>query len=240
MSCFTFTKLLTVLLLLLVFLIGLTLLALGIWVTVDGNHFLHLLWPFSKDYLTFINVGLFCIAMGTALVVLGLLGSCGAHKESKFLLLTFFSIIMVVFLTEVASAVMVLVYSSFAKEIFHEWAIPALQNDYGIDPVVTEIWNATMTELKCCGYSNFTDFMGSEFEEQSGNVLPATCCINSDPCSPTEAARLPVQGCFDHIVETLREESKIVGGIAAGLGLLEIAAMSIAMYLFSRQDEKVS
>lgn len=67
---------------------GLTLLAMGIWVSVDGSSFLHLLGPFSKQGMQFVNVGFFCIAIGAVLVLLGLLGCCGAHKESKCLLLT--------------------------------------------------------------------------------------------------------------------------------------------------------
>lgn len=66
---------------------GLTLLAMGIWVSVDGGSFLQLLGPFSSQGMQFVNVGFFCISIGAVLVLLGLLGCCGAHKESKCLLL---------------------------------------------------------------------------------------------------------------------------------------------------------
>lgn len=66
---------------------GLTLLAMGIWVSVDGTSFLQLLGPFSSQGMQFVNVGFFCIAIGAVLVLLGLLGCCAAHKESKCLLL---------------------------------------------------------------------------------------------------------------------------------------------------------
>lgn len=59
----------------------------GIWVSVDGSSFLHLLGPFSSQGMQFVNVGFFCIAIGVVLVLLGFLGCCGAHKESKCLLL---------------------------------------------------------------------------------------------------------------------------------------------------------
>ena len=60
----------------------------GIWVSVGGGSFLQLLGPFSSRGMQFVNVGFFCIAIGAVLVLLGLLGFCGAHKESKCLLLT--------------------------------------------------------------------------------------------------------------------------------------------------------
>lgn len=34
--------------------------------------------------------------------------------------------------------------------------------------------------------------------------------------------RSPPQGCFKHILESLKEHANIVGGIAAGIGVLEV------------------
>ncbi|XP_070817598.1 tetraspanin-1 [Chaetodon trifascialis] len=241
MGCFTFVKLMMVLFNLLIFLGGLTLLAMGIWVSVDGSSFLQLLGPFSSQAMQFVNVGFFCIAIGAVLVLLGLLGCCGAHKESKCLLLTFFSIVLIIFIAEVAAGVVALAYSSFAEGILRAWATPALQKDYGSDPVVTKIWNSTMTELKCCGFTNFTDFVGSEFEKENGGSLPPSCCwTHSAPCTPAEAERSAVQGCFEHILQNLKEHANVVGGIAAGIGVLEIAAMIVSMYLYCHLDNRVS
>ncbi|XP_034093195.1 tetraspanin-1 [Gymnodraco acuticeps] len=241
MGFFTFVKLMMVLFNLLIFLGGLTLLAMGIWVSVDGGSFLQLLGPFSSQGMQFVNVGFFCIAIGAMLVLMGFLGCCGARKDSKCLLLTFFSIILIIFIAEVAAGVVALAYSSFAEGIIRAWVTPALQKDYGSDPVVTKIWNTTMTELKCCGFNNYTDFVGSKFEEENGGSLPPTCCwIYSAPCSSIEAERSDVQGCFKHILKILKEHANIVGGIAAGIGVLEIAAMIVAMYLYCHLDNRIS
>ncbi|XP_054916149.1 tetraspanin-1 [Poeciliopsis prolifica] len=225
---------------LLLFLSGFSLVALGTWVAVGGGPFLHLMAPFSNQLLRVVNIGYLSIAMGTVLVLLGALRGCAAHWESKSLLLTFFSIIFIIFICETAAGVVALAYSSFAEGILQAWAVPALQNEYGSDPTVTGIWNHTMAELKCCGFSNYTDFLGSEVE-QNGTGLPPSCCsTNIAPCSPAEAARSPVQGCFGPILKTLRKHTCAVGGVAVGVGLLEIAAMIVSMYLFSHLDEKVS
>uniref|UniRef100_A0A667YTI5 Tetraspanin 1 n=1 Tax=Myripristis murdjan TaxID=586833 RepID=A0A667YTI5_9TELE len=195
----------------------------GIWVSVDGGSFLQTLGRFSSQAMQFVNVGFFCIAIGAVLVLLGLLGCCGAQKESKCLLLTFFSIILVIFIAEVAAGVVALAYSSFAEGILKAWATPALKEQYGSDPVVTKIWNTTMTELKCCGFTNYTDFVGSEFAAESGGSLPPICCqLNSFPCSTEEAELSNIKGCFDQILEIFKKHANIVGGIAAGIGVLEV------------------
>ncbi|XP_034529884.1 tetraspanin-1 isoform X2 [Notolabrus celidotus] len=212
----------------------------GIWVSVDGGSFLRLLGPFSGQGMQFVNVGFFCIAIGGVLVLLGLLGCCGAQKESKCLLLTFFSIILVIFIAEVAAAVVALAYSSFAEGILRAWATPALKTEYGSEPVVTKMWNTTMEEVKCCGFTNYTDFLGSKFEKENGGSLPPSCCTtNNSSCNSTEAERSAVKGCFENILQILKEHANIVGGIAAGIGVVEIAAMIVSMYLYCHLDDRI-
>lgn len=62
-------------------------LAVGIWVSVDGTSFLKIFGPMSSSAMQFVNVGYFLIAAGVVLFVLGFLGCYGAHSESKCALL---------------------------------------------------------------------------------------------------------------------------------------------------------
>ncbi|KAJ8367125.1 hypothetical protein AAFF_G00330870 [Aldrovandia affinis] len=240
MGCFTFVKFMMFLFNFLIFLAGGTLLAVGIWVSVDGSSFLQVLGPFSTQAMQFVNVGYFCIAIGALLVLLGFLGCCGAQKESKCLLIMFFSIVLIIFIAEVAAGVVALAYSSFAESILKAWATPALQNEYGKEPVVTQIWNTTMSELKCCGFTNYTDFTDSYYYKQHGDSYPPTCCrIRSFNCSQESAQSSDVQGCFEQLLVTLKKNANIVGGIAAGIGLIEVAAMVVSMYLYCHLDKNV-
>lgn len=53
---------------------------------------------------------------------------------------------------------------------------------------------SSLIQLKCCGFTNYSDFVGSEFEKENGGVLPPSCCrTNSAPCSPAEAERSSVK-----------------------------------------------
>ncbi|XP_077389566.1 tetraspanin-1 [Festucalex cinctus] len=239
MGCFTFAKVMMVLFNLLILVGGLTLLAMGIWASVDETSYLQILGPFSSQDMQHVNVGYFCIAIGALLVLLGLVGCCGAHKESKCILLTFFSIILIIFIAEVASAVVALAYFSFAKGILKAWATTVLQEDYGSNAVVTKLWNTTMTELNCCGFTNFTDFVDSKFAKENGDNLPPRCCpTKTFHCSLEEAKKSFVQGCSEQILESLKEHANIVGGISAGIGILEIAALIVTMYLYCHMDKE--
>lgn len=49
-------------------------------------------------------------------------------------------------------------------------------------------------QLNCCGFTNYTDFVGSKFEKENRGNLPPSCCwTNSAPCRPGEAQRSNVQ-----------------------------------------------
>uniref|UniRef100_A0A3P9JZF2 Tetraspanin n=1 Tax=Oryzias latipes TaxID=8090 RepID=A0A3P9JZF2_ORYLA len=215
MSVFTFVKLMMTLVNLLIFLSGITIMALGLWVSLDKNTFLRFLGLFPDKALKFFNIGYYCIATGSWMVLLGILGFSGAKKESKCLLLGFFSIILIIFITQVASAAVVLYYSS-AMEILVEWQIPALKNIY---------------EMSCCGFFNYTDFVGSKFEEQNQGNLPPSCCgAGIDLCSCDEAERRLVKaskkhhnhGCYEQILTVLKHNGNIVGAIVASTGGLEV------------------
>uniref|UniRef100_A0A3P9LNN0 Tetraspanin n=1 Tax=Oryzias latipes TaxID=8090 RepID=A0A3P9LNN0_ORYLA len=204
-----------------VFLSGITIMALGLWVSLDKNTFLRFLGLFPDKALKFFNIGYYCIATGSWMVLLGILGFSGAKKESKCLLLGFFSIILIIFITQVASAAVVLYYSSVAMEILVEWQIPALKNIYGTDVMTTNIWDTAMTEvgptMSCCGFFNYTDFVGSKFEEQNQGNLPPSCCGS---VLPSDYSAL--QGCYEQILTVLKHNGNIVGAIVASTGGLEV------------------
>ncbi|KAG8534474.1 hypothetical protein GDO81_019426, partial [Engystomops pustulosus] len=168
---------------------GGTLLGVGIWVSVDSGSFLKIFGALPDNVAAqFVNVGYFLIAIGALLVILGFLGCCGAQKESKCLLITFFSIVLIIFIAEVAGAVVALVYSSVAESFLTSVLTPVLKNDYGQNPEVTKIWNNTMTEFKCCGLSNYTDFDNSAFLSKNNGIYPSQCCKNSSSCNNNNAA----------------------------------------------------
>ncbi|KAK6313775.1 hypothetical protein J4Q44_G00152340 [Coregonus suidteri] len=241
MACFTFVKFMMVLFNLLILLVGLTLLGGGIWVSVDGGSFLQVLAPFSTHDMQSVKVGFFCIAIGGVLVLLCVVGCCGAHNESKCLLLLFFSIILIIFIAEVAAGAVALTYSSVAEGILKAWATPVLKNQYGSNLVVTKIWNNTMTELNCCGFTNYTDFTDSYYSEQSEGSYPPSCCqLDTAPCSQQQALLNAVQGCFEQLLEALQKNANIIGGIVVGIGGLEVASMVLSMYLYCYLDNNVS
>ncbi|XP_051567522.1 tetraspanin-1-like isoform X2 [Myxocyprinus asiaticus] len=242
MGCYTFVKVMMVVFNLLIFLGGLCLTVTGIWETVDGGSFIQILIPFSSYYLHHPNVAIFCIVIGLVMILLGMLGCCGAQKESKCLLITFFSIILVICIGEVGAAVVGLVYTSQTESILRAWAVPGLQEQYGKDQVFTDLWNSTMATLQCCGFTNYTDFSDSYYLEQNGALFPPMCCLDTEifPCDEDFALFSDVVGCFKQIVTVVQRNANIVGGMAAGVTAIELAAMGVSIYLYCYLDNNAT
>lgn len=237
MQCFKFIKVMMFLFNLLTFLCGAALLAVGIWVSVDGSSFLKVFGPLSSSAMQFVNVGYFLIAAGAVLFVLGFLGCYGAYSENKCALMMFFFILLVIFIAEIAAAVVALVYTTMAEQFLTLLVVPAIRRDYGYQTEFTQMWNSTMDELKCCGFNNYTDFNTSRFVEEN-QVFPPYCCISSDsgtaeyPCTEKLAAQMNVQGCFKQLLQDIRTNAATVGGVAVAIAALEMAAMIVSMYLY--------
>ncbi|XP_035494039.1 tetraspanin 34 [Scophthalmus maximus] len=225
-----------------IFVAGATILGLGVWVKVDSGSLLGILENVAdaQSGLSMLSsVSYLLIAVGAVLLVIGFLGCCGAVRESRCMLLTFFSIVLIIFIIEVAGAVVLLVFRGFAEDLLQsleEEVGTNIEQNYGKDDSVTSIWDATMEELKCCGYKNYTDFDGSPFNTaQGGNVYPATCCNSTssmDTCSERDAQISAVDGCFHRLLQLIEDNAVIIAAVALGIVALEIAAMVVSMVLY--------
>ncbi|NXC30997.1 TSN1 protein, partial [Campylorhamphus procurvoides] len=237
MGCFTFIKVMMILFNLAIFLSGGTLLGVGIWVKVDGESFVDIFGTLSSSVLQVVNVSYVLIVIGSILLVIGFLGCYGAQKESKCLLMMFFSVVLIIFIAEIAVAVVALVYTGLAETLLSALVTPVLKEKYGVDPTFTQIWNTTMTKVHCCGLNNYTDFNDSVWYEKH-KTYPDPCFGAAPPLAHPHLCGRLLQGCFDQILEEIRTNAGVAGGVAAGIAALEIAAMAVSMYLYCRLDEK--
>ncbi|KAM7008649.1 tetraspanin-1-like [Tautogolabrus adspersus] len=262
-----------------IFLAGAAILGVGVWVKVDSKSLLGLLEsvedaPSGLSELVYVSYLL--IAVGAVLLIIGFLGCCGAVRESRCMLLTFFSIVLIIFLIEVAGAVVLLVFKDVvslcrkpnriklviyasvnmlhlkkdlknsAKQVLMDVEDKVrndIQTHYGKGESLTSLWNATMDQFKCCGYKNYTDFDGSPFYNENGNVYPPTCCnatITTGVCNTKGASISMMDGCFDKLLQFIEDNTVIIAGVALGIAALEIAAMVVSMVLYNKIGNKRS
>lgn len=239
MGCFGFLKAMMVLFNGIIFLAGVAILGVGIWVKVDSGSILNFLQKIPEapgELGQLLNVGYLLIAVGAVLLILGFLGCCGAIRESRCMLLMFFVIILIVFIAEVAGAIVLLVFKHLAENLINQVGTAAVKNirqDYGINDDITGLWNTTMNTLKCCGFYNSSDFTDSPFVNQTG-FYPSQCCLSA-PCT---AANSAVPGCFPALKKLVDDNAVIIIAVALGIAALEVAAMVVSMILYCKIGSK--
>ncbi|XP_050781494.1 tetraspanin-16 isoform X2 [Gopherus flavomarginatus] len=219
-----------------VFVVGCTMVGLGLWIKLGSTSFVRVLGATS---VYFAHVGYFCIVVGSVVVMLGFMGCWGAVKENRCLLLMYFLIMLVIFNAEITAAVVVFAFTSFARSIVLDKSLTALKKKYSgykHDDIVSYGWNAFMLKLNCCGVHNYTDFSGSAFQIRTNLTYPKSCCKDptSSACNGRNVSSVVInqEGCFPKLVSLIKEKSLLLGGAATGAALLELAAMMVSLMLY--------
>ncbi|XP_076818713.1 tetraspanin-9-like [Clavelina lepadiformis] len=193
---------------LIIFACGIGLLAVGVWVYVGGESFRQLI---SSDPAIFSSVAII-IAVGCVLIVAGFFGCAGAIRESKCMLGTFFAIMLLLFLVEVVVVILIFVYYPRAKEL----AITSIES---YNTTTKAPWDAIQSTLKCCGYTNVSDW---------GSNIPPSCCGNTTLCN-SKSPTLYNTGCE----AVVRSYFWTIGGVGIGVLVFEILSMIFSCCIIS-------
>ncbi|XP_072347422.1 tetraspanin-1-like isoform X1 [Scyliorhinus torazame] len=243
MSCFKFLKIVMFVVNGIIFLAGGAILGVGIWVKVDAGSFIDILAKAAPQLKQIVNVGYLCIALGAFLLVIGFLGCYGAVKENKCMLMIFFIIILLIFIAQVAGAVVILAFSGLADvfiSYIQVWAVNSIKKDYGQVSDITTIWDTVMKEFKCCGFNSYKDFANSSSYYLTSKY-PDDCCRTPYPCSLTGIDH-NVPGCYSQLLNFLKSHTKILGIVALVICILEMGAMAASMILYcqiKKQEQTV-
>lgn len=138
-----------------------------------------------------VTLSLVLIIAGAIVILLSFLGCCGAIKEVRCMLVTFFVLLFVMFVGFVVSAVLVYAFRGKIEEYTLNHLKGSLQNDYGFEPQVTEAWDSMQQVFKCCGVEGDVNSSSSWafykrhsawFVNQTAPIqyVPDSCCADPD------------------------------------------------------------
>ena len=174
------------------FLLGIAILAIGIYVLVDpsfkqikniANSDVIDLASKSGINLTYIDkCGIaFCI-FGGFMFAISFLGCCGAMRHIKCLLGMYSTILLVLLLAEIGMGIFAAVYSAKLKDLLVPLLRQSIKDQYMGDmsnkTLTSVAWDAVNFNFECCGASNASDFdqLNNVWTERFGAQLPRSCC----------------------------------------------------------------
>lgn len=246
----------------LVFVLGIVTLGFGIWVVIDKPSFLDLFTD-AQNVLTDNNIDTSAFDLGiyagapTLLIIVAVIvtliaffGCFGAIKESKCLLITYFVIILAIFIAFIVGAVLV-----FQGKLETEIKKPLLDSIkfYNDQPAVDDpkgvsfknVWNTVQQELRCCGVNDVADWNMVTTPNWEGLInKPEGCCkysVGQDAENTADQIKLCrqttdisvkdkyyFQGCYTVIVDEIEGQQDKIFGAAIGTTVVMFLNMLFA------------
>lgn len=194
------------------FVCGVVVLSFGVYLMVNFN------FSALTPSLASLNIPSMLLISGIIITCVSFLGFLGALKENRCLLLTFFLVIFLLMVLELAAACLMLVYEAEIGKIVTEDLNNGLQNARNVSEKMSD-WGTVQETFQCCGVHNASDW---------GHNTPNTCC-ETPPCNPSNSYK---EGCMDKLKKWFEENFLTTGISVIVICIIEVLGMCFAMTLF--------
>ncbi|KAK2841985.1 hypothetical protein Q5P01_012185 [Channa striata] len=210
-----------------------------------------------------IDPAIILIVVGVVMFFITFCGCIGALRENIRLLKTFSFSLTLVFLTQLAIAILGFFYSDQTRDALGKFVKKAIVH-YRDDLDLQNLMDYIQKEFKCCGWNNYTDwswnlYFNCTHENPSSSAVlyhtPAallfleryavinTMCgfgVQTQNYLEADKSIYPV-GCAVRAVMWIESHLLLVGALALGLALPQIAGIVLSQILISQiQDEITS
>ncbi|XP_055296706.1 CD9 antigen-like [Sitodiplosis mosellana] len=196
------------------------------------------------------------VGVATLVIIIAFLGCCGALKESQCMLVSFFCFLLVVLVAEIATGVYAYLNQDQLLKIVRTSVKHSIQEDYSVNNIQTQAFDAFQKHLECCGAEGPKDWQTSKFNNNTKAlnldvssppetfIIPQSCCkanISEAICkketripigaSKIESQSIHLKGCSEKLVQEAQNHLLIILAIIAGILVFEIFALMISLCL---------
>ncbi|CAH0561017.1 unnamed protein product [Brassicogethes aeneus] len=208
-----------------IFLGGVIVLALGIWTAADKSFANELLGTNLYAGATYV-----LIATGLLVTFISCLGCYGSLKEIKCMLVIYFIVLLIIFVTMLVGGILGYVFRGKVEITLRNGMTGSLRF-YGNYRPVTEAWDETQTRLECCGIDSPQDWKGN---------MPESCCklvlgrrqncrfLGENNNHFTSFQR----GCYDVTVQYVKSNAVIIGTAGIVVSCMMLLGMIFSCALF--------
>nr|XP_022320134.1 tetraspanin-9-like [Crassostrea virginica] len=226
-------------------LVGLALIAVGSLVLVGADFLASVLKAFA-DIPVIANVitsaAWILIGLGIFLVLMGVLGGCGACCSIKTFLIAYVVVIVVLVLVEITFVA--LLFSDTLKNMLSDPVTNEIKkykdildssNKFVTDPQ-SRAMDLLFINLKCCGWNDHNDLPS----------VPKTCCSSFskailDSADPSAISSIGIcsdssptfykKGCYKAVMDLIDDNKPMAVGILVGIFLFQILCIVFAIWI---------
>ncbi|KAK9875136.1 hypothetical protein WA026_005929 [Henosepilachna vigintioctopunctata] len=218
--------------------------AFSIWLLSDPQ------FVVSQDRTNFIISVVIILVTSVVLVLVAFIGVYGTIHSNQCLLVTFFSLLLMVCVVEWSAAIWAYANADSLEDQIHNAVKMTVEREYGDDTNRTKIFDTFQTKLQCCGADKPTDWVGNKqlsFAITSRTdfyKIPESCCrpeVTSAEClKATVVPRIRGsvdynviydRGCYDLVVSTINDNQYIILGVIAAILFIQLLALVFSLVL---------
>ncbi|XP_023214601.1 tetraspanin-9-like [Centruroides sculpturatus] len=223
---------------LLFWVVGCGMLGIGIWLHIVYGGYATLLPSYQ-----IISAGSLSIASGIITFIVGFLGCCGSWFQNKCLLVSYFILVILIFLLEFTAGTLGFIYRKHVGETLRDELLMGIQEKYKVNDVngLTEAWDHIQLKFECCGVNGINDWYNiNAWPEKTW--VPTSCCIEAyknETCGMRNETEIwHNQGCYQRMHMWLMEQLYIVAIICMLFAFIQLFGLISAMLLVCRINEK--
>eukprot|EP00092_Neocalanus_flemingeri_P014801 GFUD01015975.1.p1 GENE.GFUD01015975.1~~GFUD01015975.1.p1 ORF type:complete len:274 (+),score=61.70 GFUD01015975.1:75-896(+) len=229
----------------LIFVLSCIVLGLGIWVLVDRSSFLDLLDETDASVPIYNSAVILFLIVAISAIFISFFGCCGAYKESRCMLATYFVLVLALLVLITVGAIIGMAQG--VGKLSDPFLDTLSRYDASRSTTIETTWDQVQADLSCCGVNSPNDWMtynarydGSSFAVSGDSYLlakvPQSCCataIDKDMCmvTPTAANGAFVQGCFAQVRSQIENHINVVGGVSIAVIVIMVLNLFISFYM---------
>ncbi|XP_066995555.1 CD151 antigen isoform X2 [Anabrus simplex] len=198
----------------LLFVGGVAVMSVAIWMLVDKMHTVDII---GNEELYKGIVYVLCGA-GAFVAFVSFLGCIGAMKEVKCLLGLYALIVFIIFVIMLVGGILGYVFREKVNDKIDE-KMESSMKLYGQKDYVTDSWDWVQKEFECCGVNSHKDWPDMQ------KTFPDSCCSDGKQCSSNIGDRLYKEGCLKKTKEFIVDNATIIGGCGIGMACLTCLAL---------------
>lgn len=198
------------------------------------------------------KVSLYMLLVGGVLLfIVSFLGCCGVVRESQCMLISFFCVLLVILVAQIATVVWVYCNSDKLEAMIRYNMKSTVEEEYYKDERLQKTYDAIQRGLNCCGAEYAADWnksknilVGATPEEKSTFNIPRSCCnplADALTCEKsTQNLRIgqgidfkvvSEEGCIKKVINIVRENVSIVLYVAIAIIILEFIGLIFTIIL---------
>ncbi|XP_011702924.1 PREDICTED: tetraspanin-9 isoform X1 [Wasmannia auropunctata] len=215
----------------------------GLWLRLAYSGYATLVPQYS-----FVSADSLLLAAGCVTFVIAFFGCCGAWFQSRCMLITYFSLVILMFLAEFMLGTLAFVFREHLARSLKEELLYGIEKHYNVtrEPgTLSAMWDHIHTEFHCCGVRDYTDWFQIEAWPEEDRV-PDSCCMQRERyCGRLDAEGRNKElwykeGCATAIQMWLVTRLHVVGTVGLVVAFFQLFGQVASMILFCTVRHKRS